>query len=91
MAELTTGHGWVRALAIGVAGGRDVIVSGGDDGALRIWDAATCEAISEPLTGGDWVRAVAIGRVDGRDVVVSGGDDRVAACGRALLRLRHAT
>ena len=36
------GHtGWVRAVAVGRAGGRDVIVSGSDDGTVRVWDAAT--------------------------------------------------
>ena len=37
-----TGHtGEVRAVAVGRAGDRDVIVSGGGDGTVRVWDAAT--------------------------------------------------
>ena len=40
--EPLTGHtGGVTAVAVGRAGDRDVIVSGGDDGTVRVWDAVT--------------------------------------------------
>ena len=57
--------------------GRTVIVSAGDDGTLRRWDAASGEPIGEPLTGHTGgVRAVATARLDdGRTVIVSTGDD----------------
>ncbi|MBX6751744.1 MAG: hypothetical protein IRY85_19160 [Micromonosporaceae bacterium] len=50
------------------------MVSGGFDGTVRIWDAATGDLIGEPLTNGT-VLAVAIGRAGDRDVIVSGGYD----------------
>ena len=39
------------AVAVGRAGDRDVIVSGGDDGTVRVWDAATGQPAGPPLTG----------------------------------------
>ena len=41
----------VTAVAIGRAGGRDVIVSGGQDATVRVWDAVTGQPRGEPLTG----------------------------------------
>ncbi|MEV6964786.1 caspase family protein [Hamadaea sp. NPDC051192] len=66
----------LRTVAIGPAGERTVIVAGGDDGALRVWDAAGRRAVHTPLTGHDApVTAVAIGDAEGRPVIVSGGAD----------------
>ena len=58
-----TGHdGWVTAVAVGRAGDREVIVSGGGDGTVLVWDAVTGQP-GLPLTGHDgWVTAVAVGR-----------------------------
>jgi len=65
----------VTALAIGRLDGRDVIVSGSDDGTLRIWDAAG-KTVRDPLTGHtSGVNAVAVGRLNGRDIIVSGSYD----------------
>ena len=53
-----------------------MIVSGGDDATVRVWDAATGTPVGAVLTGHTGpVWAVACARVDGRDVIVSGGDD----------------
>jgi WD40 repeat protein len=53
-----------------------VIVSGGDDHTVRIWDPRTGQPMGNPLTGHTGpVGAVALGRVADRDVIVSGGDD----------------
>ena len=47
LGEPLTGHaGAVAAVAVGRAGGRDVIVSGGQDGTVRVWDAVTGAARS---------------------------------------------
>jgi len=67
----------VWAAAIGRVGRAPVVVSGGGDSTVRVWNATG----NEPplvLTGHvDTVRAVAVGT--GEDpVVVSGGDDRTA-------------
>ncbi len=64
------------AVAIERAGDRDVIVSGGDDGTVRVWDAVTGAPAAAPLHGhDDRVLAVAIGRAGDRDVIVSGSSD----------------
>lgn len=53
------------------------MVSGGGDGTVRIWDAATGTAIGEPLTGhADWVTSVGIGRLGERTVIFSGSADQ---------------
>ena len=64
------GHdGQVNAVAVGRAGDRDVIVSGSDDGTVRVWDAVTGHPVGAPLAGHDGrVNAVAIGRAGDRDI-----------------------
>ena len=67
----------VLAVAVGDRHGRPVIVSGGHDGTVRVWDLESGEPVLGPLTGhDDIVRAVAVGDRHGRPVIVSGGDDR---------------
>ncbi len=47
------------ALAVGERAGRAVIVSGGSDGTVRVWDLESGDAVGEPLRGHDGrVRAV---------------------------------
>ncbi|MFJ9844851.1 WD40 repeat domain-containing protein [Kitasatospora sp. NPDC101155] len=72
-----TGHaGSVRSVASAVVDGRTVVVTSGDDGTVRVWDAVTGEQVGEPLIEhGSRVRAVATAVVDGRALAVSGGDD----------------
>jgi WD40 repeat protein len=65
------------AVALGRIGGREVIIAGGDDRTVRVWDAASGEQLGEPLSGHEGgVNAVALGRIGGREVIVSGGADR---------------
>ncbi len=75
--QTLTGHtGAVLAVAFGVIDGDPVIVSGGRDGTVRLWDARTGQARGQPLTahiGG--AEAVAFGVIDGDPVIVSGGED----------------
>jgi WD40 repeat protein len=76
MRALLTGHTDRVSVAIGRVGDRDVIVSGGDDHTVRIWDPHTGQPVGAPLTGHTGrVSSVAIGRVGDRDVIVSGGHD----------------
>ena len=53
-----------------------MVISGGDDRTVRVWDLATGAPVGDPLTGHTGsVYAVAVRRLDGRPVVVSGGSD----------------
>ncbi len=70
--------GPVRAVAVGQRQGRPVIVSGGVDRVVRVWDLDSGELVLGPLTGHSGeVAAVAVGQRQGRPVIVSGGVDRV--------------
>jgi WD40 repeat protein len=65
----------VWAVAVGWVGERQVIVSGGTDGTVRIWDADTGQPIHELTGHTSAVTAVALGRVGSREMIVSGSDD----------------
>jgi WD40 repeat protein len=67
----------VTSVALGTVAGRPVIVSGGQDGTVRLWDLAAGRLRGEPLRGHEGrVTSVALGTVAGRPVIVSGGVDR---------------
>ena len=68
----------VRAVALAELDGKPIAISGGDDGAVRVWDPATDAELGKPLTGHEgviWntgpVWAVAGGEVDGSPFAVS--------------------
>jgi WD40 repeat protein len=66
----------LSAAAFGTVHGRPVAVTGGGDGTVRCWDAATGQPLGPPATGhGGAVTAVVLGAVAGSPVVVSGGAD----------------
>ncbi len=66
----------VNAVAFGRVEGRPVVISGGDDRTVRVWDAATGAPVGGPFAGhAGSVNAVAFGRVEGRPVVISGSSD----------------
>jgi hypothetical protein len=71
------GHdGGVRAVAVGERHGRSVIVSGGEDQTVRVWDLATGQPVGDPFTGHTGgVNAVATAQLAGRPVAVTGGSD----------------
>ena len=74
-----TGHGGaVNAVAAGaLPDGTPVIISGGEDGTVRVWRTADGTPVGEPISGhGGAVNAVAAGALpDGTPVIISGGED----------------
>jgi len=67
----------VTSVTVGMLEGRPVIVSGGEDGTVRVWDLASGAPGGEPLRGHDQsVTSVTVGMLEGRPVIVSGGIDR---------------
>ena len=50
-APLVSYDSWVRAVAIGRAGNRDIIVSGSNDKTVRIWDAVNGQPGRRPAGG----------------------------------------
>jgi WD40 repeat protein/V8-like Glu-specific endopeptidase len=79
--QILTGHtGTVRAVAVGaLPDGTPVIVSGGEDGTVRVWRLADGTSAGQPLRGHDgWVDALAVGALpDGTPVIVGGSDATV--------------
>ena len=72
-----TADGEVVAVAIGERlDGARVIVSGGTDKTVRVWNLDTGVALGKPMKHKGSVNAIAIGeRVDGTRVIVSSSDD----------------
>ncbi|MGW1564474.1 caspase family protein [Streptomyces sp. NPDC002144] len=72
-----TGHTReVHAVACTVLDDRPVVVTGGSDNTVRVWDLATGQQLGQPLTGHTHgVSAMACTVLDDRPVAVTGGDD----------------
>lgn len=67
--------------AIAFIPGGDMIITAGDDGAIRYWSTATGEQLSEPDTGHNGpVRAVAV-TSDGRQVISASADGTIRVLG----------
>ncbi|GGT77050.1 hypothetical protein GCM10010207_87020 [Streptomyces atratus] len=63
----------MRAVAAVEIDDRPHIVTGGDDGTVRVWDLTTREQVADVLTGHTGrVRSVATAVVDGRPVAIIG-------------------
>jgi WD40 repeat protein len=63
-------------VAVGVVDRTAVIVSGGSDGTVRVWNLASGDEVGPPLRGHEGaVRSVAVGARDHHPVVISGSDD----------------
>ncbi|WP_433174937.1 serine/threonine-protein kinase [Actinoallomurus sp. CA-150999] len=68
--------GSVSAVAESTLNGKPVLVAGGPDGDLRVFDRSTGRQIGAPLTGHQGkVTALAVGTLNAGPVVVSGGAD----------------
>ncbi|MFC4587027.1 WD40 repeat domain-containing serine/threonine protein kinase [Sphaerisporangium corydalis] len=75
-APLTEPSNDVRTIAFGQVGTVPVVVTGGDDLAVRVFDLAAGKALGGALTGHTgWVRSVAFTELDGVPIAVSGSDD----------------
>ena len=78
--------GWhdgpVRAVAVGQRDGREVVVSGGADGMIRIWDLRAGGTEDPWHHGAGGVEAVAVGQLADGPVVVSGGANGKLRCWR---------
>src|SRR5260370_12179409 len=75
--SLATKTGNVNALAVAERQGRTVIVSGGCDESIRIWDLKHGQQLGKPITAHfAWVTALAITERQGRSVIVSGSRDK---------------
>ncbi|MFD1539240.1 WD40 repeat domain-containing protein [Nonomuraea guangzhouensis] len=70
-AEKSSHHNVVKSVAIGQVEDRAVIVSGGGDGMVRMWDTTA----DLPQGHLDEVLSLAPGVVNGRSVIISGGND----------------
>ncbi|WP_406368262.1 hypothetical protein [Streptomyces sp. NBC_01546] len=71
-----TGHtGGVRAVSVAELEGRPHAITGGSDGAVRVWDLTTGTQIRE-LTGHTGsVHAVSVAELEGRPHAITGGSD----------------
>jgi WD40 repeat protein len=67
--------GWVVSIAVGQGELRPLLVTGNDDGVIRLWNADSGEYLYSISAHSGWVRTVALGRIDGRLLLASGGDD----------------
>jgi hypothetical protein len=77
-AELTEagGTGWVRAVAVGSDGHRDLVVAGGADGRVRVWDPAANQLLATLGPNGPaWINAAGLTTIDDVPAVVAAGGD----------------
>ena len=76
--QVLTGHrDSVEAVAVGaLPDGTPVVVSGDEEGTVRVWRLADGASVGEPMRGHGAVYSVAVGALpDGTPVVVSGGEE----------------
>jgi WD40 repeat protein len=67
----------VYAVAIASLEGRFVIVSGGEDKTVRVWDLASGDPILAPIHGHQKrITAIAVVSLAGRPVIISGSEDK---------------
>ena len=67
----------VFAVATASLAGRPVIISGGEDKSVRVWDLVSGDHILPPIHGHQGpITAIAVARLAGRTVIVSGSEDK---------------
>jgi WD40 repeat protein len=75
------GHaGEVGAVTFGRAGGQPVVISGGHDHTVRVWDPYTGRPLGAPLRDGrddHWIDSLAFGTLAGRPTVLAAAGTRV--------------
>jgi WD40 repeat protein len=66
----------ILSLAVAKVDDHNVIISGGEDGKVRLWDLASARPVGVPLWNHEGcVTSVATGKLEGRPMIVSGGLD----------------
>lgn len=76
LTTIATGHGVVTSCVAAEIHGAAVLLTGGTDGFLRVWDAESGDLLLPPLPGHTgWVNAVAAGRLAGVPVAATAGGD----------------
>jgi WD40 repeat protein len=66
----------ITALAVEQLGGTSVIICGGWEGSVQVWNLADGNPIGEPLCGHtSYVNAVTVGEMQDRPVIISGAAD----------------
>jgi len=76
----------VFAVAVHTLDGRPILLSGGWDGVIRMWDTSSGEPIGDAVGEHlDWIATLATGELGGRPILASGGAD----CSLRLWDLRE--
>lgn len=67
----------IRSMGVGVADGRPVAVTGGNDGIVRLWDLEELAVVGEAETeAGEEIYTTRVAVLEGRAVAITGGQDR---------------
>ena len=90
LARYAAHYGPLNSVAVTISGGRELVLTGGDDGIARVWDIGmdSKEPVAEfddgrdcPVTAVEWSK-------DGNQCFVGGVDNEVKVSSRAIERQR---